>query len=249
MRRMMLSLCVFVSTPVFAQAPSESEGPSMDVAAPEPEAADGRLLFERGMAAAEEARWADALPLFERSYAASGEPAALYNVATTLRALGRHADAAAAFERLLERHPTLDETRRTDIETMRDQERARTASLTVVDDPARSATLQLRLDARPLELSLPTTVRLDEGPHVLDARAEGHRDFRWEGELRAGDTVEVRLSLPLLPTPEEARPLRRSPALWITVSVVVLGAVATTLALTLREEPLKPRDGTQVVRL
>jgi tetratricopeptide (TPR) repeat protein len=228
---------------VSAQAPDPA--PTIDAAREN----EGRRLFEQGMAAAEEARWADALPLFERSYARSGEAAALYNVATTLRALGRHADSSAAFDRLLEEHPSLDDARRADIVLLRDEERARTASLTLLDDPERVGELRLRIDARRIELTLPTTLRLDEGLHVVEAETDGHVDFHWEGNLRAGDAPEVRLALPLVPAAEVERPLRRSPALWVVVGLVVLGAVATTLALTLPADPLRPRDGTQVVRL
>lgn len=71
-----------------------------------------RALYLDGSTAAEEARWTDALRLFQESYDLSHNPAALFNVATTLRAVGRHRESRDALDRLLRDHSELpDELR------------------------------------------------------------------------------------------------------------------------------------------
>src|SRR5678815_4041604 len=65
---------------------------------------EARALYQAGNAAAESGQFADALQQFVQAYGLSGNPAALYNAAKTLRALGRHVAARDAFNQLLAQH-------------------------------------------------------------------------------------------------------------------------------------------------
>src|SRR5262249_33702379 len=99
---------------------------------------EARARFSAGNRAVDAGRWADALADFERAYALSGVPAALFNAATTLRALGRHVEARDAFDQLLDAHPDLDPTERDRARAMRSEEQARVATLSLVGLPASS---------------------------------------------------------------------------------------------------------------
>jgi hypothetical protein len=62
---------------------------------------EARALFHEGVAQLDLGRYAEALECFQRAYALWDSPKILLNIATTLRALGRNAEAATAYARYL----------------------------------------------------------------------------------------------------------------------------------------------------
>src|SRR5689334_16940428 len=130
-----LALTLLAATAVHAQPPD----PSLN---------EARELFRDGLTAMEQGRVADALRAFERSYDLAPNAATLFNVATTLRALGRHRDARDTFDRLLAA-PSLPEDLRTRATEMRRETAARVAVLSLAGLPAATPALVLHLDGEP----------------------------------------------------------------------------------------------------
>ena len=191
---------------------------------------EARALFLSGSSAVEAGRWADALQNFERSYQLSGVAAALYNVATALRSLGRHRDARDAFLQLLSAHGELDPNMRREAEARRAEEAARVAVLSLAGLPT-GGELQVRFDnvavsdsgERPLE------VEADAGQHALRVDLPRHRPWLWEGRLRDGQYTSITVRLELAPVEVETQSIFESPVFWIIAGAVVLAgsAVAT----------------------
>ncbi len=186
--------------------------------------ADARASFVRGTELASEGRWADALEAFERAYARSGVPAALFNVATTLRSLGRYVEARDAFDQLLEGAPDdADEELRAEATRLRSEVAARVA-LVILGGVPRDPSAGLWLDGVRLSLdeTRPVTRDVDPGPHSLRLELDAHAPWLWEGTIEDGARVTLEATLEALP---ETR--RRRPGLWITVSLVVAAGLAT----------------------
>ncbi len=209
------------------------------------------LFFALVVLSAGEARWADALPLFERAYALSSEPSALYNVAATLRALGRYADTVDALEKLEADHSDLSDALRADVHEMLVEARGRVARL-IVSHTLGEVPVVFRIDSRPLPLDpWPTQLRADAGPHVVDAETEGHLPFRWESTLSEGESQHLAIEF-VADAPDVVvveRP-RRGWIAAVVVGLVVIGTgVALGVALSGGNDPVQHRTGTVVVDL
>jgi hypothetical protein len=161
-----------------------------------------RDAFERGVAALEAQRYVDALASFEESYRLRPSPIALYNIAVSLRGLGRIRDAAVTFERYLSAPERgLDRARLHSIRSEIDELRRQVVTLRLTAQP-RDATLLV--DGRPLQSSQSqaaaadpgsVSAELDPGRHVIEVSAEGYRTSRREVELRSGATVVLDVTL------------------------------------------------------
>ncbi len=212
-----------------------------------PELARARELYLAGNAAADAGQLDDALERFIESYGLSGNPAALYNVARTLRALGRHVEATAAFDQLLADHPEVSEQTREEASALRDEEGGRIVTLVLTDLPEPTEGLVLRLDGierldsgeRPLALTL------DPGSHGLVAMLTGHRPFAWEDELPDGSRRVVSVRFEPEPT---GRPLIEEPLLWVGVAIVVLAGAAIGAWAAWDGAQLRP-ESPEVIRL
>lgn len=222
--------------PCAAASAQASEAPAQS--AHEDEA---REAFRRGSEAATEERWADSEREFRRAYELSGVTSALYNQAVALRALGRHVEARAAFDVLLQDPDALDPRVREEAERIRREAEARIATLVLAGLGAEGAEVRIALDgeetrddgSRPLELEV------DPGHHALTVERPGFESFRWSGDLEpnAAETIEVSLvALPEL-TPEVIVVERTTPGtsvveeawFWVVLAVLVLGAAAGTV--------------------
>jgi len=220
---------------------------------------EAKALYVAGNRAVEQGRWSDALVDFEKSYALSGVPAALFNVATALRALGRHVESRDAFAQLLERHKKLDPDVKQQAEKMYAEEKARVASLVVADLPSKSADLKISLDGKtqndPGER--PLAFEVDAGKHALRVEESQSKPFTWEGTFGDGEKKQVAVKLvpedkPVpapapAPKPEEPKSgsVWSSPIFWTVVGVVVVGA-ATGAYFYDRSKQLEPGSGTVV---
>ncbi|MEZ4251014.1 MAG: tetratricopeptide repeat protein [Polyangiales bacterium] len=237
---LLVALTLGLATPAMAQ-PRTWEGPDGEPS--ESTLGEARALFVRGTELAAEGRWADALEAFERAYTLSGVLAALFNVATTLRSLGRYVDARDAFDQVLRATP--DDELRDEATRLRagsrgagrvgDRRRVpRDPQLTFWVDGARA----------PLDDTRPVTRDIDPGPHTLRLELEGHTPWLWEGH--ADDGARLTLEAELVPLPPTRR---RRPGLWVTVALVVAGALATgAYFLFFHDRGLSPGSD-QVIRL
>lgn len=216
----LLLFCVLLGTPTIGRA--------QDIAGPtgtpsDAEVAEARGLYQAGNAAADGGRFADALSFYTRAFELSGNPAALYNAARTLRSLGRHADARHAFDQLLNDVPGLSATTRTEATQLRDEEAARVAQLTLDDMPEASPELVLHIDGvfRPDGGARPLRLELDPGEHGLVVERTGFTPFTWQGILAEGARERVSVSLAAIP---QGRSIAEEPLLWIIVGVVAVAA-------------------------
>lgn len=153
---------------------------------------DARAEFTAGTEAAEEQRYADALDHFRRAYELSHNPVALYNEATTLRALGRYVEARSALELFLRDHFDAAADLRDSVTAMLDDVRLRIAHLTIRAPDVPS--IELRIDGDPRELSS-DPYDLDPGHHVVQAIAPEHRAFSSALDLSAGEARTIELAL------------------------------------------------------
>lgn len=132
-------------------------------------------------------RYVEALARLEEAFAIYPSPAIHVSIGTTLRQLGRNADAAAAYERYLAASPTgptADEVRRILIEID-----ATVSRLTV---RVKTVGAQIRLDTKILgEGPFDATLRVDPGEHTLVVEAPGMRPFVMPLTLSAAERRDV----------------------------------------------------------
>ena len=208
--------------------------------AQEPDRDEARTEFLAGLAAAEALEWDRALARFERSYALSPTAAALFNAATAMRALGRHVSARDALERLLRAHDhELEPDVRAAAERMRDEERARVATLLLQHLPETPVTL--RLDGTPRDDTgeRPLALDADPGERGLSIEQPGHEPFFWNGTLDEGERRELTVTLEPAVTSETSWYER--PWVWLAAGgLVIAGALVAVLVATSGAE-LEPR--------
>jgi hypothetical protein len=151
-----------------------------------------RDAFDRGINALEAQRYVDALAAFEESYRLRPAPVALYNVAVSLRGLGRIREAISTFERYLAAPERgMDRARLASIRSELDELRRQVVSLRLTLNPS---TATLLVDGRPAQ-SQSDALQMDPGRHVIEVSAEGYRTSRREVDLRPGATVVLEVSL------------------------------------------------------
>lgn len=219
---------------------------------------EAKALYIAGNRAVEQGRWSDALVDFEKSYALSGVPAALFNVATTLRALGRHVESRDAFAQLLEKHKgKLDADVTKQAEQMYAEEKARVASLVVADLPGKKDDLKISLDGKTQkdDGDRPLAFEVDPGKHAVRVEEDKSKPFTWEGSLGDGEKKQITVKLvpedkPVVappPKPEEPKSgsVWSSPWLWTAVGVVVVGGAVGAYFYD-RSKQLEPGSGITV---
>ena len=243
MSRLLPLLCLAWLVPAGAAA-------QLPVPPPNPSAVDvdaAREEFVRGMEHAQQSRWRPALERFLASYGLSGSPAALYNVASTLRSLDRPRAALEAVERLLE-DPTLDSGSRGRAEELRDEVQVLVATLIVRGLPSGQATVMADGTARTPTHDRPLEIRLDPGLRVVTVEVPPRARFEWTDEISPGARVEVDANLLGADAPgasasfgggEDLTPL----AVGLGVGGAVLLALIVTLVVLDADAQIAPRAG------
>ncbi len=222
-----LSLALACAIGLASPAPAAAElhAPLGDPSASE--LAEARARYQAGNAAADAGEFADALEDFVRAFELSGNPAALYNAARTLRSLGRHVDARDAFDQLLTQFPDVSDATRAEARNLREEEASRIATLRLLELPTPSEALVLRIDGT-VRLDggrRPFVLEVDPGRHGVVVTLEHFRPFAWEGEIAPGGAEALTVRLDPEPT-ASSESILEEPALWIVVGVVVVaGAV------------------------
>ncbi|MBO6934238.1 MAG: tetratricopeptide repeat protein [Deltaproteobacteria bacterium] len=225
----------------------------MVVSAPEGEPtpddlSTARERFAAGTEAAEHGRWSDALGAFREAYQLSGISAALYNVGTTYRSLGRHVEARDTFEQLLREHPELSDDMKSTVEGLRNEVAARVAALELRGVPA-DGSFELRLDGRSTALPSERPVRLETegGRHTVRLSEPRYEPFVWEGAVAEGDTRVVEVELVAIPEEGGAPPPSGMSTVGKVILISVIGLVvvgaAVTTGVLLAGDGLQPESG------
>lgn len=210
---------------------------------------EAKALYIAGNRAVEQGRWSDALTNFEKSYALSGVPAALYNVATTLRAIGRHVESRDAFAQLLAKHPSLDPDVKSQAEKLLAEERAKVASASLDGVPSKA---RIYVDGHEVtdDGARPLVLEVDPGKHSLRVEDPKSKPFTWDGTFADGEkkTVAVKLApadVPKPAAPEKSGSVLSSPWFWGVIGVVVIGGAAGAYFYD-RSQQLGPESGVTV---
>ncbi len=236
---LVLAGALAVASVAHAQLPDPPPRPS------ERDVLEAREAFVRGTRLGAEERFEDARREFVHSYALSGSPVALFNLASTLRSLNLHREAAEAFLRLLAR-PDLDAGIRSRAAPMYVDVIARVTRLRLYGELDRAT---LRVDGgtpRPLSGQTQTVV-VDPGPHELIADRQGSSSWSWSGTTVAGDSIDLLVDLEVLrsaPTPDDdgGDDMALIAAIASVSAAVVLLGVVVAVVLD-GEAQLSPRTG------
>lgn len=154
---------------------------------------EARALFLRGAEAYRSESYAVALEAFEASYAARPVPVVLFNIAQTLRALDRPAEAIEAYRGYLRTDDELDDARRRAVEAVITELAPAVAfvRLEIFPDEA-----EVRVDGRVLgRAPFTERVAVDPGERRFEASAEGHVAASRTLTLEAGADARLRLAL------------------------------------------------------
>jgi hypothetical protein len=220
-------VCALLTTRALAQ-----DEPARDPhAAATQETGPAREHFVRGTRAIEVGRWADAVREFERAYELSRAPTALFNTGFALRALGRHVEARAAFDRLLADHADADEAVLDEARELREEVNGLIVTL-ALGGLRSDLRYSLRLDgqARDDTGARPVELEVDPGVHVLEVAHPSIESFRWETESWGGE--ELRATAELVPRAiEETISVLESPFFWIAIAAAVATGVVLTIVL------------------
>jgi hypothetical protein len=194
-------------------------------------------LLREGNALVAEADFTAALEKFQAAYALYPSAKLLINIGTSLRYLGRNADAARSYERYLA-HPEADPQRRAELERILDEISLVTGLLHIEVDPPDTI---VRVDGHTLTgRAGARTFRVDPGEHTLVGERAGFATVVRTVSIARGAEQEVPLVLtrPGAPSPrvvEVAGPDATSTAGYVVGAIglggLALGAIVGGLAL------------------
>jgi len=190
--RTLAARCVLASLLVAGAVQGATFAHAQDAAEHSPHD-DARALFRRGAEAYADERYAEALQAFEASYRAREVPVVLFNLAQTLRALDRPAEAIEAYRRYLRTDAELDEERRAAVDAVIAELAPRVSfvRLEVFPDGAEVSVDGRVLGRAPFE----DRVAVDPGERRFEATAEGHVEATRTVTLAVGERATLRLAL------------------------------------------------------
>ena len=236
------NLLVVVTLLGGVELPAEAQGASSTTVA--------RRLFREGIREARRRNWQEAHDAFSRSYELSPRSTTLLNLAGTQRQLGRWVAAAESYRRFLSSN---DERGRRARQQNQVAERALEELEAQIPNLRVNATGELANvvvtidDEEMAAAAYGELFPLDPGEHHVVIQREGHRSVELDFTLEEGGEHVIDVAdqawRRIVPEPREVavrdvvtdpepiedepegRPVRRSPALWITVTLVVVGGV------------------------
>lgn len=154
---------------------------------------EARALFSSGNQHLQDGDYVGALDLFRAAHKRFPSVKILLNIGTTLRALGRYAEAADAYEAYL-RDPAADPAKKGEIEKLLAELDGKVGRLKVtVEGGAAMVRVDGRVVGKPGE---PVTLRVDPGPHVVSADREGVAPVSQNVTAAAGAVSALTLRFP-----------------------------------------------------
>ncbi|HVK68737.1 MAG TPA: tetratricopeptide repeat protein [Polyangium sp.] len=201
-------------------------------AKPTPEQRQARALFDQGLALSDEGKWAEALEAFRKSDDISPSTSVRFNIAASLRALGRYVEARDILDSAVvdaeTRKAPIKPSLKTEIERLREEVSGKIVRITLQTSPANA---DVTVDGAPVKLASDGRAEIDPGKHVFVIGAKGH-DTTTVTKTLAPDDTTLTLTAPRAaaaeaPKPKDA-PFYKRPWFWGTVGAVVVGAAAVT---------------------
>jgi tetratricopeptide (TPR) repeat protein len=212
-----------------------------------PESRRAKALFEEGIALSDEGKWAEALEAFQKSDELVPSPTVKFNIAATLRALGRYVESKDVAEQIMKAaetaKPPLKPQLVADVKKLLADVYDKIVALTVKLDPPDAKLAIDGAEARPLADG---RLELDPGRHVFVVSAPGYETTTITKTLSADDT-ELTLMTPKTEAPRVVE--RRVPGkkegggafyesawFWSVTGAVIAGAVVVTVLVTRPDE-------------
>lgn len=153
--------------------------------------AEAQALLAEGNRAAATRDWSTALSKFEEAYRIFSSAKILLNQGTVLRALGRNADAANAYQAYLDSSEA-DPRKKSEAETLLRDLDKRVARLRVELHTAAA----VRIDGRAVGEGTSIALRVEPGDHVLVAQAPDVSPIERRFSARAGESHTLELAAP-----------------------------------------------------
>jgi hypothetical protein len=200
---------------------------------PSPAQADARAeaqaLMESGNRAAAREDWPRALQSYEDAYRVFASDKILLNQGTALRALGRYADAANAYQAYLD-GDAVDPRKKAEVEGLLEEMDLRVARLRI----ELSVPASVRVDGRSVKKGDVVTLRVEPGEHTLVAQPERGRLVERRIVARAGEGSTIELGSqaftppppagPAAPRPDVSADAKADGTTQRTLGVIALGA-------------------------
>lgn len=171
----------------------------------------GRALFAEGNQLLQQGELVSALERFRGAYARFPNVKILLNMGTTLRQLGRNAEAADTYEAYL-RDPAADPARKAEVERLLEDLDAHLARL-VIDVAERGA--RVRVDGKVVgKPGRPVALRVEPGSHTLVTEKDGTEPAVTTITVAVGEQRTIRLaaSKSAAPATPVVAPITREPA-------------------------------------
>jgi hypothetical protein len=153
---------------------------------------DAQSLMQSGVKLLEAKDYLGALAIFKTAYERFPSAKILLNIGTTLKLLGREADAANAYQRYLDASDT-DPKRRAEVQKLLDKIDAQVGRVDIKATPSDSA---ITVDDDDwLNVVRASTWRLAPGHHAITARKDGYTPATKSIETTAGESASISLEL------------------------------------------------------
>lgn len=214
---------------------------------PTPEQRQARALFEQGLALSDEGKWAEALDVFRKSDDLSPSTSVRFNIAASLRALGRYVEARDTLDAAVAdadaRKAPIKPALKSEIDKLREEVAGKIVRLDVQKSPTDA---DITVDGAPAKLATDGRVELDPGKHVFVISAKGHDTTTVTKNLSRDDTsltlTAPRGAVTEAPKPKET-PFYKRGWFWGTVGAVVAGAAAVTVIVVVTRPDAGPVAG------
>jgi hypothetical protein len=208
-----------------------------------------RAKFDEGLALSDAGRWVEALEAFRESDRLKPAVSVRYNIAATLRALGRYVEAKRAARHILEGSDRLQPKPklREQTEELLTEVSAKIGRLEL---SLRPDTARVEIDGAPVDLRPGEPIEVDPGRHVFVVKAPGHETTTVTHDVPSGESGLTITAPKLPPAPvtarpgptEEEEPIHEKWWLWTTVvgGAAVAAVVIAVVVVTLPEDPVAP---------
>jgi hypothetical protein len=172
--------------------------PAVALADPAPDKTDAQSLMQSGVKLLEAKDYLGALAVFKNAYERFSSAKILLNIGTTLKLLGRDADAANAYQRYLDANDT-DPKRRAEVMKLLDKIDKNVGRVELTVTPS-DAHVQIDDDDW-LHVVHAATWRLAPGHHAIQVHRDGYVASTKPIAVGAGESAEITLTLAETPKP------------------------------------------------